>query len=185
MDSFVKFSMVVVTVAGLAAAGTAQTGNSQTMQAVVPPVQSSCPVSMQVQHASRLTAQIRVGKNGSVIGPDPRETGQHLQLALSNPKEAEISAIRITVYGWDGKGTVTPTVTGAGYGTASQTLNLKVRVGPHQSAKTDVWVKGLTSVDSIDLDAVSYADGLNWRATAAGPCKVIPDPKMLISSNKK
>ena len=80
---------------------------------------------------------------------------------------------------------MTPTVTGAGYGTASQTLNLKVRVGPHQSAKTDVWVKGLTSVDSIDLDAVSYADGLNWRATAAEPCKVIPDPKMLISSNKK
>ena len=183
MDRFAKISLVVAAVA-LAAAGTAQAGKNQTKTTAAAPPQMNCPVWMQVQHAPGLTAQVEVGKNGSRTSPNSGETGQHLQLALNNLKETEISAIRITVHGWNGKGSVTPTARGAGYGTASQTVNLKVSVGPHQSAKADVWVKGLTSVDSIDLDAVNYKDGLNWRATDAEPCRVVPDPEMLISSKK-
>jgi hypothetical protein len=175
MMFFSKFSLMMA-FAGLMAAtmGHAETGKKKTAVAT-PHGSSSCPVAMEAKH----------GADGSVVavrGSERSGPGQELELTLRNARLGEISAIRITAHGWDGKGRTLPTQNAAStHGTASKTVNVKVSVGPRASEETNVWVKGMTAVDSIDLVGVNYADGSSWKAATPGACRVVPDPATLIS----
>ena len=178
MTSFVKFPLMFA-VAGLVAvtSGSAQTAKNQTKIIIVPvPSQVSCPVAMQAQRGAD-------GSTMMVAGGAHRGIGQQLQLTLNNPKLATISAIRITVHGWDVKGRTLPAVeTTSSYASASRTLDLTLSIGASQTADTDIWVSGLTAVDSIDLDSVTYSDGSSWKASDSQACRIMPNPIMLISS---
>jgi len=176
---FSKFSLMVA-FAGLMAAtmGHPETGKKKTAVAT-PHESSSCPVVMEAAHSSALPPRVLVGTDGKAM---QRGIGQELELTLSNARLGEISAIRITAHGWDGKGRTLATQNAAStHGTASKTVNVKVSVGPRASAETNVWVKGMTAVDSIDLVGVNYADGSSWKAATPGACRVVPDPATLIS----
>jgi hypothetical protein len=183
MSIFGKFSLVAAMVTLAVVCASAQAGNENKAVLVPLPPDLNCPVGVQAQHSSGLTAKVPVGKNGDVIAKPKGEMDQHLQLMLSNLKGTAISSIRITVHGWSGKGQTMPaTGVDSSYATGSQTVELKANVEPHATAKEDLWVNGLTSVSSIDLDEVNYADGLSWRSSAAEACRIVPDPEMLISS---
>ncbi|HEX4067540.1 MAG TPA: hypothetical protein VHZ09_16090 [Acidobacteriaceae bacterium] len=188
MTSFAKFS-IVFAFAGLAAvtSGSAESGK-KTTTAIASQPNASCPVGVRAQHASGLTAQVPVGKNGvqknggqrnSAVDRGPR---QKLQLTLNNAGLGAISGVRITVHGWNGTGRTLPTVdAGANYASAAKTMDLTVSVGPRETAEINAWVRGLTAVDSIDLDEVSYADGSSWKSPRPGACSTVPDPVTLIS----
>jgi hypothetical protein len=112
----------------------------------------------------------------------PKGIGQHLHMALANAKSEEITGIKITVHGSSGKGSVlSARVADANSPEATKTFDLKLTVGAKKDASTDLWVSGLTAVTHIDLDAVTYADGLNWRSSALETCQFRPGA-MLISS---
>jgi hypothetical protein len=178
MTLFAKFS-IAFAVAGLVAvtSGSAQTARNQTKIIIVPlPSQVSCPVAMQAQRGAD-------GSTMMLAGGAHRGIGQQLQLTLNNPKLATISAIRITVHGWDVKGRTLPAgETTSSYASASRTLDLTLSIGASQTADTDIWVSGLTAVDSIDLDQVSYTDGSSWESSTLQACRIMPNPIMLISS---
>jgi len=175
MTSFAKFSLAVA-VAGMTAIslGSAETGNKKII-IITPQPNMSCPVGMRAQHGVD-------GSMRAIKGSVHSGSGQKLQLTLKNGKLRTISAVRITLHGWDGTGRALPTVqTNSSYANATRTVDLKVSIGPGETIDTDVWANGLTAVDSIDLDEVSYADGLSWRSPAPQACSVAPDPEMLIS----
>ena len=182
MVSFGKFSLVVA--AALAASlGSAQAAKKQTQPVIISPSQVSCPVAMQAQHAPGLTAKVPVGKSGSAA--EHYGTGQHLQLTLNNPKTAAISEVRIRVRGWRAKGRTVPAQkAGEDYTDASRTLDLKVTIASHGTATKDVWVHGLTAVNSIELIGVSYEDGSSWKPGSV-QCSIMPDPTMLISQKNQ
>lgn len=185
MASLGKFSLVIAAAALAASPGYAQTAKKQTKPVIITPSQASCPVGMQAQHAPGLTAQVPVGKSGSENGAAHRGTGQHLQLTLNNPKGGAISEVRLRIHGWSAKGRTVPAQTaGADYTDASRTFDLKVSIEPHGTAKKDVWVHGMTAVNSIDLIGVSYEDGSRWKPASLQVCSIMPDPTMLISKTK-
>ena len=176
MTFFGKFS-VAFAIAGLTAvtSGAAQTGKKLT---IVIPASSgaSCPVAMRAEHGADggLRAVKGTGEHSG--------QGQQLKLTLYNAKAGTISAVQIRAHGWNGTGRTLPAhETNATDGNATVMLDLKVSVGPGESAETDVWANGLTAVDSIDLIGVSYADGSNWAPPASQACSIVPDPEMLIS----
>jgi hypothetical protein len=182
MVSFGKLSIAAV-VAGVVAvsSGSAQSKNQTKVFVITAPSPGSCPVAMQAQHSPGLTAQVPVGRSGSAGVERQHGVRQHLQLALNNSKPTAIESIRITVHGWSAKGRTVP-ASGADLSDADalQTVDLKVNIGPHETAQTDVWVSGLTAVDSIDLVGVNYSDGSSWKPLAQA-CRIVPDPEMLIS----
>jgi hypothetical protein len=183
MLSFGKFSLAALITGFVAVTlGNAQSKNQTKAFVVTAQSQGSCPVAMQAQHSPGLTAQVPVGGSGSPDVERQHGVRQHLQLTLGNAKLAAIESIRLTVHGWKAKGRTVP-ASGAdlSYADALQTVDLKVNIGPHETAETDVWVSGLTAVDSIDLVGVSYSDGSSWKASAQA-CRIVPDPAMLISS---
>jgi hypothetical protein len=187
MFSFGKFSLVVAAALLAVSFASAQDGKNQVKTIILtPPEQVGCPVGMQAEHSPGLGVTVPVDKNGSVSREPIRREGQHLQLTLNNPKGSAISTVRIKVRGWSATGRTMPAQrTGSAYADASQTLDVKVNVAPHGTAKTDVWVHGMTAVDAIDLIGVKYEDGLSWRPASLQVCSIMPDPEMLISSTAK
>lgn len=183
-----KFSLVAAGAALAACFAGAQTGKEQTkisqIQVIVtnPPPQVSCPVGMQAQHSPGLTAEVRVGKGGNGALESHREMGQHLELTLNNSKDKAISEVQIRVRGWSAKGHTMPAQSASSdYSDASRILDVKVNIAPHGTAKTEVWVHGMTAVDAIDLIGVSYENGSSWEPASLQVCSIIPDGTMLIS----
>jgi len=184
MVSFGKFSLVFAAAALAANLGSTQAAKKQIQTVIISPSQVSCPVGMQAQHAPGLTTQVPVDKNGNVSRKASTNSGQHLQLTLNNPKTAAISEVRIRVRGWRAKGRTVPAQTaGADYTDASRMFDLKVDIVAHGTAKKDVWVHGMTAVNSIELIGVSYEDGSSWKPGSV-QCSIMPDPTMLISKTK-
>ena len=182
MVSLGRLSVAAVVAVFMAVtSGIAQSKSEPQTFVVTAPSPGSCPVAMQAQHSPGLSAQVPVGRSGSAVAERQHGVQQHLRLALSNSKPTAIESILITVHGWSAKGRTLP-ASGAvsNYADALQTVDLKVNIGPHETAQTDVWVSGLTAVDSIDLMGVSYSDGSSWKASAQA-CRIVPDPEMLIS----
>jgi hypothetical protein len=176
MSFISKFSLAFAIV-GLAAvtSGSAQSGKKLTI--ILPAAANmSCPVAMRAEHGvdgSMLTVKGEKAHRGQ---------GQQLELTLYNAKPGAISAVEIRAHGWNGMGRTLPArELHASDGNATETLDLALSIGPRASAETDVWVNGLTAVDSIDLIGVSYVDGSIWEPTTPEACSVTPDPMMLIS----
>jgi hypothetical protein len=182
MVSLGRLSVAAV-VAGVVVvtSGIAQSKNEPQIFVVTAPSPGSCPVAMQAQHSPGLSAQVPVGRSGSRGAERQHGVRQHLQLALSNSKPTAIESILITVHGWRAKGRTVPASSAdLNDADALQTVDLKVNIGPHETTQTDMWVSGLTAVDSIDLVGVNYSDGSSWKASAQA-CRIVPDPEMLIS----
>lgn len=174
MTSVVKVSFAFVFAGLMSLSSGAQTTTTKATIVTLPPA-ANCPVALRAQH----------GVDGSVVavsGKAHHGIGQQIELTLNNPGNTAISSIRITFHGWNGKGRTLPAgAANSSDTTASRTLELKVSIAPHTSKKTALWVSGLTSVDSIDLDEVRYAKGLSWRSSATQVCRIVPDGEMLIS----
>ena len=178
MASFAKL-WLVVTVAGLMSVGA---GRAETAKkaAAASPAQKECPVAMTAQQAAGLSTPVMVG--GAPAMPQTLGPRQKLQVTLTNAKLGTVAAVRIRVNGWNGAVYRVPAAK-ADWGKVkgSRTMELKVSLGPRASAQKDVWVQGLTSVNSIDLVSVRYTDGSTWTPTSADACSVVPDPEMLVS----
>ena len=64
----------------------------------------------------------------------------------------------------------------------SSTLNVVFLRDGDDSESSDLELPGFTSVKSIRLDSVTYADGTIWTPADGRSCRVEPDPLMLVSS---
>lgn len=161
----------------LGAQSAAPAQSTTTLQFTLPPAANTCPVSLRAQHLSD-------GNLFKVGDGHPKGVGQWLHLTLVNPPSREIARATITVHGFSNKARVTQTSPHKANGAdAVQTLTVRFSAGPDKTASGDVWVPGMTAVVRIDLDAVTYTDGLVRRFTASESCRVTPDPFMLIADN--
>ena len=70
--------------------------------------------------------------------------------------------------------------TGAAEATKILTVSFSADDG---SASADVHVPGFTSVSSVELQQVTYADGSTWKMSSSSFCRVAPDPLMLVAEH--
>ncbi|MHB1960186.1 MAG: hypothetical protein ACYCO5_14330 [Acidobacteriaceae bacterium] len=152
--------------------------DTQPAVATVVPGSSNCPVDIRAQK-NLGAGQLQTLPAGSDRNPG---LGQNLHLTLTNSTFAQIIGVRITAYGLNSKGQVTPARTTADDSSAiKKTLDLKLKVEPKSNASTDILLTGFTSVAYINVDSIRYADGSTWTPSAAHTCHVVPDAAMLIS----
>ena len=139
------------------------------------PVSLGCPIHMQAQRQAGQGASAYVdnGRKGPV---------QSLHLILNNPRYAEIVEVRMTAHGLNAKGRLSPAQTAAADSSEiKKTIDLKLKIAGNSQASADLVLPTFTSVRSVDLDSVRYADGATWRSSAGHTCQVYPDATMLIS----
>ncbi|MFZ0515497.1 MAG: hypothetical protein WAM20_00505, partial [Acidobacteriaceae bacterium] len=108
---------------------------------------------------------------------------QNLQLKLTNSSYAEIVGVRVTAYGLNAKGQVTPADASTTNSSAMQkSFDLKLKVNPKSVGSVDLVLNGFTAVTYLNVDSIRYAGGSTWQPTAQRTCRVVPDGTMLISS---
>jgi hypothetical protein len=115
----------------------------------------------------------------------PKGPAQRLHLTVEYPASKAITRARITVHGFIAKARVAPTPARSGSpAEASRTLDVVFRADSKgDSASADLWVPGLTAVRTIDLDAVTFADGSSRSLVGRVACSIVPDPLMLIAGH--
>jgi len=143
---------------------------------ILNPTGPSCPVTMRAEHRSGGSAMY-TGYGGAT------GVGQRIHL-IFGALSARVTAATVTVRGTDGQWRVATASTrqprqGSPY--ISRTLNAVFAQYGDGFEATELDLPGFTSVKSIRLDSVTYADGSTWTAPEGGVCRVAPDPLMLVS----
>jgi hypothetical protein len=135
-------------------------------------VNGGCPVSMRAQHRSNPSLM-----NARNATPEPLAQRIHLT-ASSGTYSSAILSINVTVRGTTAKARTLPT-SQADPSDAAMTFNL--RADQANAVASDLLLRGFTSVQAIDLESVTYADGSSWLASTARSCSITPDNLMLVS----
>lgn len=112
-------------------------------------------------------------------GPAIQE--QTIQFTVDNPSTREIVKAQITVHGLSHKGRFVPLADGPAPD-LSRKVSVVLDVKGNSRASSDLSLSRFASVTSVDLNALTYADGATWRASLPGACSVVPDPFMLVSA---
>jgi len=112
---------------------------------------------------------------------------QHIRLILGDAKNsATIVSAKLTVRGTSPKGRMTPTVLNQNVAPdARKTLAVTFDVDGKGSASANLVLPGFTSVTSITLDSLTYADGSIWRPSNGNGCRTSPDLLMLVDAVRK
>lgn len=74
----------------------------------------------------------------------------------------------------------TPEGSGKARAEIAKTLTVKLIAGENGSYSAVLQLPGFTTVRSIHLDAVTYADGSTWKQEGEAACSVTPDPLLLV-----
>jgi hypothetical protein len=151
---------------------------SQPAVATVIPGSTNCPVDMRAQKG--LSGQfLQLPVNGQQTqGPS-----QNLHLTLTNSTYSEIVGVRVTAYGLNAKGQLTPANVESNDSSAiEKTVDLKLTVNPKSMGSVDLELTGFTSVTLLSVDSIQYAGGSTWQPSATHTCHIVPDGTMLISS---
>lgn len=149
---------------------------TKTIIVQLPTVTSSCPVSLRAQQAAG-------GENLAVNSARPKGIAQGLHLILTSPDSRQISAAQVTVHGLTAKPRLTQTLSNQpGSSDAAKTLDVRFSAGPGKDVSADLWVPGLTSIQEIELNSVTYTDGSAWRLAAGNACRTVPERLMLIGN---
>lgn len=158
--------------AGHGSFGVAGMEGQASLQAM--PAASPCPVALQAKHL----ADGDMVKTGA---GHPKGLGQRLHLTLTSPDARTLSSATFNVRGWTAEGHRLQAGAKRNPGQETRTLQIPLTSGTGRNASADLWAPGLTSVESVELLAVSYADGSTWTPAVGKTCRVVPDPLMLIA----
>jgi hypothetical protein len=130
---------------------------------------AKCPVDLQVEHSGGLF-EYRNAKTGDVVSPF---SAQRFDFKMINFLPHEIVNAEITVHGFRGKGrfitlsTPTPDL--------AKTLAVALDVKGNSSASRELSFAGFSTIETIDVNSVTYADGSTWHASSPGACSVAPN----------
>lgn len=118
---------------------------------------------------------------------NPRGPGQRLRLTLAGPRSGQIARATVTVHGMTPKGRVIEADSSSirpanSSAEATMTLDLVFTADGEDTVSSDLWAPGFSSVTSIELDSVTYANGSIWKFSNRDMCQVAPDPLMLIAA---
>lgn len=138
----------------------------------------ACPVSLRAQHLSD-GGMVKV-RDGH---PDhPAGIGQWLHLTLANPASRRIAKARVIVYGFTNRARVTEAGAGGqGSADAIRTFTVAMVAQSDKAVAGDLWAPGMTAVQTVELESVTYADGETASFSGNQACRVAPDPLMLIA----
>lgn len=152
---------------------------STTITTVVPPTNSTCPVDFSAQKGIR-AAQMQRVPDKAQADQDP---SQPIQLTLNNSTYSKIVGVRVTAYGLNAKGQITPADAEANTSSAMQkSFDLKLSVDPKSTGSVDLVLSGFTAVSYLNVDSIRYAGGSTWQPSAQQICHVVPNGFMLIGN---
>jgi hypothetical protein len=167
--------------------GVAQSDNRSSLSTTIVRAEA-CPVLMHAKQAGA-TDLIKVQR-----GPDARpetpenlsKPGQRIHLMLSGlPATGKIIGATVTARGLSGRGHIDNAIATRASGTSDlrRTFDVKFTVQDDKSLSAELVLPGFTTVKSIKLEALQFADGSSRDFSGQQLCTVAPDPLLLVAGN--
>lgn len=160
-----------------------RSGGSSTV--LVVPHAQSCPVSLQAKQ-SGMTDLVKV-REGSNVKPEPNsetlsKPGQRIRLIVAGlPEGNKIVGATVTARGLSARGHFTAASGGSGQSDLRRTLDVTFAADGDKTISAQLVLPGFTSVKSIKLEALQFADGSTRDFSSQKLCTVAPDPMMLVA----
>jgi len=152
-------------------------GKGSTTVVTRPVTYSVCPVGMRAQQGAGGDL-LRAREGQPVEGP-----AQRIRLVLTPRRALQITGARIRVRGLSGKNRMAlADATGQLAPDRTQTLNATFTPDEKGETFSDLVLAGFTSVQSIELQAITYSDGSTWKMESSNLCKVTPDQIMRVAA---
>jgi hypothetical protein len=151
---------------------------------------ADCPVDMQATHSTPTPVRMNANgapQNGSSLNgqktlperPAP-SVNQQIHLGMTSLVPRDIVSAVFTARGFSNNPRAINT---AGQGPdLKRSIKVVVDLKGKGHASSELSLRDFTAVASIDLDAITYADGSTWSNSAPRTCRVIPQGMMLIAS---
>jgi hypothetical protein len=139
---------------------------------------SKCPVGLKVERSSGLFEY----ENARGVPADdvaPRAE-QWFDLRMTNFSTHEIVNAEITAHGFSYKWRVIPV--SAATPDFWKTVDVALDVKGNGSASSELSFGHFSTIRTIDVNSVTYADGSTWHASSPGACSVAPSLIMRISA---
>ncbi|WP_263352804.1 hypothetical protein [Acidicapsa acidisoli] len=150
------------------------------------PADLDCPVPMRARHEGG--GSMRYTQSGRTPAPQPG-VAQRIRLILGSGKEpVGVSRARVTVHGTGAKWRTVPASQELDGSDLKRTLDITFHpdatasVEANEGLSSEMVLSGFTSVQSITLDSLTYADGSIWTPETGRGCRITPDPLMLVSA---
>jgi hypothetical protein len=144
-------------------------------------VDNTCPVSMDARQGI-WDHTIRV-ENGQSERPS-EGFGQRITLTLVDIHSAKIVGATVKVLGLSGKNRMlSADLSSNASPDASRVIQLSSFSEVKNGVTTQLDAPGFTAVTSIQLLAVTYADGSKWTTPQSKACHVTPDLLMLVAAH--
>jgi hypothetical protein len=167
--------------------------SSQPTVLLAAPISTDCPVGIRAQPSATggridVVVDTKVPEAAGTPGvvqmrPTVTRVSQrlHFLFLLKNSGALGITGLEMTVHGTTAEGRVLPVASASGErGTIARKLSLKVTMAAGADTTKDVAFNGFTSMQLIDLDSVSYADGTSWHPSVGHTCSVEPSHLLLV-----
>lgn len=139
------------------------------------PVHANCPIAMRAEHVAD-------GEMVETGNAHPRGIGQWLRLTLTGPDSRRISTATLTIRGLSPKGRAMDTLKSEDDSFAVVTRQIaQLTAGPDGHDLANLWLPGMTAVQTIEISAVNYADGSTWKHYGDMTCRVTPDGFMRVA----
>jgi hypothetical protein len=149
---------------------------------------TNCPVGLQVKHATGLPTAIKaegpaINEKGIPDGqarPSTQNLGIHL--IFTNPSPKSIVSAQVVVHGFSNKWRYVP-LSGADPDLATP-VAVALEVKGNGQATRNLSLSHFTAITTVDVNAITYADGSTWRTSSPGACSVSPDLLMLVNVDR-
>ncbi len=146
---------------------------------------ANCPVALRADHEGLFEKR---NVNDREFGPgtpgkaQPATLDQRIRLTITNLSAHDVVSADVTAHGFSEKWRAVPLSSAEPVPDLARQLKVTLAVKGNKSASDDLALPHFTTVTAIDLNAVTYADGSSWHASAPSACSVVPSMLMLVSS---
>ena len=139
------------------------------------PRPSGCPVGLRALQGSG-AGLVKV--RGS-FAPGPQVPTQHIHFVVADP---HATGARVRVFGHSDREHLEQTrLSNFEMHELGRTVDVTLSAENDTEAAADLVLPGFTSVQSIELESITYQDGSIWNLGTGQSCQIAPDPLMLIA----
>jgi hypothetical protein len=164
--------------AGFGVAGMESPASSQSLNLTLVQPQA-CPVSLAAKQAGA-TEMVKVGRGQNPTPETIAKPGQRIRLFLTGLAKTGKVTATVTVHGLSARGRIDKAAT-SGTSDLRRTMNVTFTREDEKTVWAELVLPGFTSVKSVKLDALQFADGSTRDFAGLNLCTVAPDPVMLIA----
>lgn len=146
---------------------------------------ANCPVALQATHQGlykKKNVDDRELGPGTAGKAQPATLDQRIRLTIANLSAHDIMSADVTAHGFSEKWRAVPLSGAEPVPDLAKQLKVRLAVKGNASASHELALPHFTTVTAIDVNAVTYADGSSWHASAPSACSVAPSMLMLVSS---